>query len=206
MKTLLFDFDGTIANSLELVIGVYSDLTGDTRTLTLEDREALRKLPAQKVMKTLGVSMWRAPFLVNKGRKIMHSRLDEVEVFPGLPEVLQGLQERGYIMRIVTSNSAENVQAFLAKNELEGYFTDITGSVGLFSKAKVLKRIIKKDKLDKETTFYIGDEARDIAAAKKAGLPIVSVAWGYNHISLLERLQPYAVAKAPTDLLRIFSE
>lgn len=204
MKTIVFDFDGTIANSLELVIEIYSQLTGDTRTLTLEEREALRKMPAQKVMKALGVSTWRAPFLINKGRKIMHSRLGEVEVFVGLPEVLRVLQDRGYVMRIVTSNSAENVQVFLDRNSLSEYFTDITGNIGLFSKAKVLKQIVKKEKLDKNQTYYVGDEARDVAASKKAGLKIVSVTWGYNHEGLLERLQPYALAKTPNDLLKVF--
>lgn len=206
MKTIIFDFDGTIGNSLELVIEIYSKLTGDTRTLTIAEREALRKLPAQKVMKELGVPMWRAPFLVNKGRKIMHSRLDDVEVFPGLPEVLGVLQYRGYTMRIVTSNSAENVRTFLIKNNLQDYFSDITGSIGLFSKAKVLRQIVKKEKLDPSQTFYVGDEARDVVASKKARLPIVSVTWGYNDISLLEKLQPYALAKKPQDLLVIFPE
>lgn len=204
MKTIIFDFDGTIADSLELVIEIYSQLTGDTRKLSLEERDALRKMPVQKVMKALGVRVWRAPFLVRKGRKIMHSRLNEVAVFPDLPEVLQALKDRGYSMQIVTSNSAENVRTFLDENNLGEYFTNITGNVGLFSKAKVLKQIIKKEKLDLNQTYYVGDEARDIVASKKAGLHIVSVTWGYNHGSLLEKLQPYALAKAPKDLLQIF--
>lgn len=204
MSTIIFDFDGTIANSLELVIEIYSQLTGDARKLTLEERDTLRKMPAQKVMKTLGVPMWRAPFLVNKGRKIMHNRLGEVGVFVGLPEVLRTLQDRGYTLRIVTSNSVENVQAFLDKNGLSEYFIDITGSIGLFSKAKTLKQIVKKEKLDKNQTYYVGDEARDVAASKKAGLKVVSVTWGYNHEVLLEKLQPYALAKTPNDLLKIF--
>jgi len=204
MKTIIFDFDGTIADSLELVIEIYRQLTGDTRPLTGEEREALRKLPAQKVMKSLGVPMWRAPFLLRRGRKIMHSRVSEVEVFSGLPDILKALQERGYTMRIVTSNSENNVRVFLRKYGLESYFTDITGNIGLFNKSKVLKQIVKREKLDSHQTFYIGDEARDIAASKKAGLPIISVTWGYNDISLLEKLQPYALAKNPGDLLEIF--
>lgn len=203
-KTIIFDFDGTIANSLELVIEIYSQLTGDKRELTLEERNALRKLPAQKVMKALGVPMWRAPFLLNKGRKIMHSRLNEVKVFEELPETLKTLQERGYTMRIVTSNSAENVQTFLAENNLQNYFTNVTGGIGLFSKAKVLRQVIKQEKLDARQVYYVGDEARDIAASKKAKLPIVSVTWGYNDVSLLEKLEPYALAKKPEDLLQIF--
>ncbi len=206
MKTIIFDFDGTIADSLELVIEIYRQLTGDNRKLTVSEREALRKLPAQRVMKTLGVSVWRLPFLVRKGRKIMHSRLDEVAVFEGLPDVLRTLQERGYTMRIVTSNSAKNVEFFLDKHALNSYFTDIVGNAGLFGKARVLRRIVTSEKLDLAQTYYVGDEARDITASKKAKLPIVAVGWGYNHTTLLQDLEPYALAEKPSDLLKIFPE
>jgi phosphoglycolate phosphatase len=205
VKTIIFDFDGTIADSLEIVIDIYRQLTKDKRELTLEEREALRKLPAQKVMKALGIPMWRAPFLVSRGRKIMHNRLDEVEVFPDLPKVLKTLKERGYELRIVTSNSADNVHVFLKKHGLVDYFNEVTGSIGLFSKAKVLRRMVKAEKLDLMHTFYVGDEARDIVASKKAGVPVISVAWGYNHENLLKKLHPYKLAKKPEDLLEIFS-
>lgn len=205
MKTVIFDFDGTIADSLGLVVEIYRQLTNDTRKLTPAEYEALRKLPAQKVARSIGVSLWRIPFLVRKGRKIMHSRLGEVDVFEGLPEALERLKEQGYTLRIVTSNSAENVQKFLDDHQLSEYFSDIVGDVGLFNKAKVLRKIIKGDALDASQSYYVGDEARDIVASKKAGLRIISVAWGYNHEDLLRDLQPYAIARTPHELVNIIT-
>ncbi len=205
MKTVIFDFDGTIADSLGLVVEIYRQLTNDTRKLTPAEYEALRRLPAQKVARSIGVSLWRIPFLVRKGRKIMHSRLNEVKVFEGLPEALEKLKEQGYTLRIVTSNSEENVQKFLDDHQLSEYFSDIVGDVGLFNKAKVLRKIIKGDALDASQSYYVGDEARDIVASKKAGLRIISVAWGYNHEDLLRDLQPYAIARTPHELVNIIT-
>lgn len=205
MKTVIFDFDGTIADSLGLVVEIYRQLTNDTRQLTPAEYEALRKLPAQKVARSIGVPLWRIPFLVRKGRKIMHSRLNEVQVFEGLPQALERLQEQGCTLRIVTSNSAGNVQKFLNDHDLSEYFSDIVGDVGLFNKAKVLRKIIKNDRLDAAQSYYVGDEARDIIASKKAGIRIVSVSWGYNHEDLLRDLQPYAIARTPHELVNIIT-
>lgn len=206
MKTIIFDFDGTIANSLRLVVAIYRQLTGDKRHMSDEEFEALRHLPAQKIAKQVGVRFWQIPFLIRRGRKIMHARLDEVSAFPGLIEVLDELQGQGYTLRIVTSNSTENVREFLEKHDMNHYFVDVHGGVGLFNKANVLKRIVKKEQLDPTKTFYVGDEARDIVASKKAGLPIVSVTWGYNHSDLLRDMQPYALADKPQDLVTIFKD
>jgi HAD superfamily hydrolase (TIGR01549 family) len=205
MKTIIFDFDGTIADSLGLVIEIYRQLTKDTRKLTPEEYEALRKLPAQKVAQSIGVPLWRVPFLVRKGRKIMRSRLNEVQVFDELPATLKTLKDQGYVLRIVTSNSVDNVQKFLNDHELSEYFSDIRGDIGLFSKAKVLKKIIKNEVLDPSQTYYVGDEARDIVASKKAGLRIVSVSWGYNHEDLLRDLDPYAIVHSPKELIDILT-
>lgn len=205
MKTIIFDFDGTIADSLEVSISIYRDLTNDTRVLTVDEIEELRKLPLHKVVKAIGVPLWKVPLLVRKGRKIMHGRLNEIKVFDDLPHVFARLKEDGYDLRIVSSNSVENVQTFLKKHDLDTYFSDIHGSIGLFDKARVLRNIIRKDRLQCNMTYYVGDEARDIVASRKAGIRIVSVAWGYNHETLLRDLQPYAIARTPHELYDVLS-
>lgn len=205
MKTIIFDFDGTIADSLEVAISIYRELTGDTRKMSFEEIDELRRLPLIKVVRTIGVPLWKVPLLLRRGRKVMHSRLNEIPVFEELPAVCERLHKEGYSLKIVSSNSVENVQTFLKKHAMDGYFSEIHGSVGLFNKAQVLKKIIKKEKLQPCTVYYVGDEARDIVASKRAGIRIVSVAWGYNHESLLREMQPYAIARTPHELYDVLS-
>lgn len=205
MKTIIFDFDGTLADSLHLTTSIYRDLTGDRREMTEDEIEHLRKLPLHKVASEIGVPFWKIPFLLRKGRKVMKSRMSEIKPFDDLPEVCERLHKEGYKLKVLTSNSKENVESFLKRYEMETYFTEIHGSIGLFSKARKLKKVMKKDKLHPYCVWYVGDEARDVVASKKAGVQIVSVAWGYNHESLLRDLQPYAIVRTPHELYDVLS-
>ena len=65
------------------------------------------------------------------------------------------------------------------------------------------KKLLKKYKTDKSQTFYIGDETRDIDAAKKNGIYAVAVTWGFNSEKILLQHQPDFIARRPEDLLNI---
>ena len=65
----------------------------------------------------------------------------------------------------------------------------------------LLKRIIKKYKIDKSQTYYIGDETRDIDAAKKNGVKSIAVTWGYNSEQVLLKYKPSFIAQKPEDIL-----
>lgn len=202
---IIFDFDGTIADSLPVVIAIYKELLPHKAELTQDDFRRLRRMPAHKVARELGIPFWRAPAMLNKGRRLMRQRLDQVKLFPGLAEVLKELKQRGYQLYIVSSNSTSNVDIFLAEHGIADCFVHIEGGSSLFAKAKVLRKLMKRKKLDVQRTFYVGDEARDITATRQIGMPIVSVAWGFNDVELLREMQPEKIALTPADLLKIFA-
>lgn len=187
-----------------MTIAIYRQLTGDKNEWSEADVEAMRKMTLVQLAKKLGVSLWRAPFLVRRGRKIMRARMQEIMPFPGMVESIRTLRQRGYALHIVTSNSAENVNKFLKQHDLTDYFDEIHGGVWLLSKARILKRMRRKYKRA-EDVYYVGDEARDVVASKKANIKIISVTWGYNHTDLLEQLEPDYLVHEPADLLKIFS-
>ena len=66
--TVIFDFDGTIADSLELVIEIFRTLVPGHDDASDEQIEALRNLSVRHIADTLGVPMWKVPFLVYRGR------------------------------------------------------------------------------------------------------------------------------------------
>jgi phosphoglycolate phosphatase-like HAD superfamily hydrolase len=206
MKHLIFDFDGTLADSLEVAVSTYHQLTGRSIPFTTVEFAALKKLPARKVAKALGIPFWKAPFLLYQGRKIMHQRINEIEIFADITDVLRELHARGYELRIVSSNSKENIEQFLERYNLTEFFVDITGNVGLFRKGSALKRVMRRAGIEKHEACYIGDEARDIEASRSAGIPVVSVTWGFNDKELLATAHPYEIADKPADLLHIFSK
>lgn len=201
---LIFDFDGTIADSMDLAIEIFYEVTGHPRVTDSARIAYLRTLPLLKVAKEAKVAPHQIPRLLLKGRALMHQRIDEVKTFPHLHDVLGELHDQGYRLFVMSSNSQQNVEHFLQKHGLANYFDGVYGGVGLFSKTGALRKIMRRNKLESSNCFYIGDEMRDMNAARKAGVRAVAVAWGYNAVSALRSQAPFAVAETPADLVRIF--
>ncbi len=203
MKTLIFDFDGTIADSFELVIEIAYELTGIPKHS--EDEIAkLRHLPFVKAVRSLHVPAHHIPRLLIKGRQRMLERIHEVHPFPGIPEVLRELHDNGYHLLVTSSNSEKNVRTFLRANELESYFDGVYGNASIFNKAISIRKVLRRNKLDPSDCFYVGDEVRDVIAASRVKVEPVAVTWGYQASEALAKYHPYALVDNPTDLLRIF--
>lgn len=201
MRTLLFDFDGTLADSFGVVVEIFYELTDHPR---IEDPELvayLRKQPIMVVAKELHITPMQVPRLLVKGRKMMGERMDSVQLFDGMDEALRQLHEKGYDMKIMSSNSAYNINQFLRANHIADYFSKVYGGVGLLTKAAAIKKVLRQNGLHPEECIYIGDEARDVDGAKKAGLACVSVSWGYNDEVLLRSRKPNALISDPEELV-----
>lgn len=205
MKTLLFDFDGTIADSFEMMLEIAHEITG----IPIPDEEEmnrLRALPIPKIMRELHIPLLKVPKLVMQGRHQMHARIGELVPFPGIPEALTSLKTSGFDLYVMSSNSPEGVRAFLRNHDLDGIFDDVYGNVGLFSKATAIHKLLKQKQIEKSDCFYIGDELRDVIAAAQVGVRCVTVAWGYQAASVLHARKSYAFAEVPADLPVIFQK
>ncbi len=202
-RTLLFDFDGTLADSFGVVQEVFYELTNHPR---IEDPEAIqqfRRLPILKVARELGVTPWQMPRLLVQGRKAMNRHMHEVKPFPGIVDALRTLHESGHVMYILSSNSAQNVDQFLKANGLNRCFERVYGGVGLVGKTSAIRKVLRHNKLIAKDCLYIGDETRDIEGAKRAGIQVISVAWGYNDAELLQQSVPDALAQTPQEMTHI---
>lgn len=202
MKTLIFDFDGTLADSFKVVFEIGCDLLGIEQPSNAEQAE-LRRMSLRQVLKKLHIPLWKIPSLLVKGRKIMHDRMGEVEPFAGVPEMLRQLQKSGYPMLVISSNSEGNVRSFLRNAKLEQYFEAVYGNVGVFDKSQALRKVLRHRHLEAKDCFYIGDEARDVSGSQRAHVPCISVTWGYQNPEALTAENPFALAHTPVELLEI---
>lgn len=198
----LFDFDGTIADTLHLVRAVPAELQEKYHLpkLSNDDIAELRNLPAQQVFQKLGISALQLPFFLADIRKLTTKNIASVALFPGLKKVLRELKAAGHHLSIVTSNSAENVELFLAKHEARDLFDFVHSELNLWGKAAALKNVLKTKKIPTTEAYYIGDELRDITAAHDAGLRIICVGWGFNSATALQAAAPDCMADTPEDL------
>lgn len=203
MKTLIFDFDGTLADSFEMAVSIAYELTGLPR-LKKEEVDKLRRLPLLKALRAMHIPLHKVPRLVVIGRQKMQERIHELQPFLRIPEVLEELQAGGYRLLVISSNSEHNVRTFLRAHKLEDYFEGVYGGASVLNKAASLRKVLKRNHLEPKECFYIGDEVRDIAAARKAGMQPVAVSWGFQASETLAKYQPHALLHEPADLLQLF--
>jgi phosphoglycolate phosphatase len=203
-RTLIFDFDGTLADTFYIAVGVFRKLARVWHITDDAEVERLRSLPAREALRSLGVKWWHLPIIAYHGRKAIHEQRDNVKAFTGIKEVIAELHKRGYRLYIISSNSNKNIEHFLQNNKLTNYFDGYHGGIGAFDKAKAITGFVRRNKLKIEDCWYIGDEVRDIDAATKAGIRYVSVSWGYNNRKALRNAEAKLVVGRPKELLTLF--
>lgn len=200
-KHIIFDFDGTLANTMPVVIDIAETMLGDR--ISDKDIARYRNMTVKQVLKEAKVPLYKVPGLLVKGRPLLQKRMHEVVVFTGLEDVVRDLAKNDYELYVVSSNSATIINNFLSDKKLKSYFKKVYGNVGIFSKAQALKKVVRRQGFSLSEAIYIGDEVRDIEAAKKIGMPIISVTWGYNGKQILESHQPNYVADKPAEIFTI---
>ncbi len=191
LKLILFDFDGTIADTFAETVAIFNLFAQkyNYRRVEAEELEHCKGMNVWELMKFLRIPKHRIPFLLKKGRSILHDKLESIQIFDGIPQFILKAQENGIDSGIVTSNSRKNVEHFLKLRSLDG-ISFVRSSSKLLGKPREFRKVLRKYKLKPENALYIGDECRDIDAAKEAGIPVVAVTWGYNSRESLERMNP----------------
>lgn len=206
---LIFDFDGTLANTMDLILDLYNQHITKQFSCKVFDKaniEEFRTRRPASFLREFGVTPLKLPFIIYRVRKLMKAHITEAQLFSGMKEVLQTLHKENIKMGIVTSNSVENVQLFLNHHQLASYFLFIKSSKSLTSKKRSLEKVMAQNGFKKEETIYIGDEMRDIRSSKAAKIRCAAVTWGHQHRSLLEEQKPYAILETPTDILKLFEK
>ncbi len=208
MNAVVFDFDGTIADSFNVIVEIAYELTKREQLADINHALEMRlnHQSLNQTAKLLKIPRWQWPWLLNRGRKIMARDLHKIPLIKGMDEVFKQLKANHYELFVVSSNSKANVERFLAEKELAGYFQNISGGVGLFDKSRAIKRLMRDNKLKNDSIIYVGDEVRDIVAAKQLNIPCIAVGWGYNSEALLARYSPTVLVNSPTQLVDAISE
>jgi phosphoglycolate phosphatase len=199
-KHIIFDFDGTLVDSLPVVIQIAQQMVPGV-DLSPSQIEKLRQLPAKALIKQSGIPYWRFPRLLLKGKKLLAARLDQLKLFPGIAPALQQLHQDGYGLSVVSSNSEPIIRQILRREGVEPYFDGVYGNIGLFSKTRAFKVVLRDRRLARGQAVYVGDEVRDIESAHKAQLPVVAVSWGYNGQTILQKYQPTRLITKPSQLV-----
>ena len=110
-RLIMFDFDGTLADSFGCFLDVadaVADRYGFAR-LDRSDMQAVRALGARQIIQRQGVPLWKVPMIARHARTLMARDIDRVPLFAGIGTALAELAAGGARLAIVTSNSRDNV-------------------------------------------------------------------------------------------------
>ena len=203
-KLVMIDFDGTIADSFDVVIEVVKEVSSDYHLPPLNDErvQEIREKGIKKLFQELDLSFIRKIFLIVKLKKIILAEMNQVAPFIGVKEEIKALLDLGHALVIVTSNSKENVDCFLEDHQMGDLFSVICSDVGIFSKKRMITKMIKGGQFDKVDCLYIGDEVRDIESARDSGIKSAAVGWGYQTKEALMSMRPNLFIDEVHDLSR----
>lgn len=202
-KVLIFDFDGTIADSLDAIVHImnkYAKHYGFSR-ITEEKRDQMRHETSQSILSNFRMSPIRLFLLATRVKSEMKGELTDIKLIPGIKKAVEELHEAGYTLGIATSNSKSTVELFLQNHKIECF--DFVYGRTAFSKASMLKKIMRKYRFDKNDVTYVGDETRDIDAARAAGIKVISVAWGMHSQEILRAHTPDHLITEPQSIKRV---
>ncbi len=200
-KVLLFDFDGTIADTADAIVKIYNEIAREHGYVLISKQNlaAMRSKSVIENMRYAGVPLLQLPFIIKRVRDELRHEVANVKIIEGVKEAICALKEKGYKLYIVSSNSQENIKSFLEHNEIKE-FEDVFSVFNLFGKHTKIKQLIKAYNWDPASVVYVGDEARDIDAAKRAGIGSIAVLWGSNAEDLLMQSKPDQIIKNPAEL------
>lgn len=208
VKLIIFDFDGTLADTLDAIVGITNRLAlefGYEPTLP-EELDQVRNLSSREIFKRSGISIFKLPFLLKRVKANLHQQIPSLKPLPGIKEVLFCLKDEGHQLGILTSNSEENVTLFLQEHGMEDLFDFVYSATTIFGKHRLIQKIMNARKLNSEEVVYVGDETRDIESSKKINIRVIAVSWGFNSKSALTEHNPDFLIDRPGELIEVMEK
>ncbi|MCZ8184322.1 MAG: HAD hydrolase-like protein [Beijerinckiaceae bacterium] len=174
----LFDFDGTLVDTAPWFFRTINTVAERHRfrAVTSEEGEILRDLPPRMILRRLGIPVWKLPAIAADMRRRVLADDAAMPLFPWVPDLLARLSAGGCRIGIVSSNSETAIRGKLGP--ALAHVHRISAGASLFGKPAHLRRVLKGTGLPAARTTVIGDEIRDIEAARKIGARSVAVTWG----------------------------
>lgn len=208
IKNIFFDLDGTLTDSgpgiircAGLALSHFGITPGSREEMgvfvgpPLRDTFARFGIPAEDIEEA--VRVFRLHY--NAGG------IFENTLYPGIREMLEALQSRGYRLYVATSKPEIMAQKVLAHFDLTQYFSIIRGGSmdgSRDSKSQVIAALLE-ELGGAADTIMVGDTAFDVLGAKVHHMPTIGVTWGYGHREDMVNAGAWLVVDSPEELLGV---
>jgi phosphoglycolate phosphatase len=204
-RLVLFDFDGTLADSFPTFVRTANEAAARYRfrAIAPEEVETLRAYGTRELLRHLRLAPWKLPLVARHHRRALARALaespDAVPLFPGVPALVETLHAAGVRLALVTSNDEANVRRVLGP-ALAARFAHAEFGAALLGKARRFRRVLRASGVAPHEALAVGDDLRDVEAARAAGIAAGAVSWGYARRDALAAAAPAHLFDAVDDV------
>lgn len=205
MDSIIFDVDGTLWDSTEIVAASWSRFLKEEHHINMDITAAQLKSLFGQLLPQIAAQLFpkfpeeKQLLLIDGCCRAEHQALKEQKapVYPGLEETISALSLK-YPLFIVSNCQAGYIEVFLESTGFGHYFAAhlCPGDTGK-PKGDNISRIIRDYSL--KAPVYVGDTSGDQKACKQAGIPFVYASYGFGNVQ-----NPDYTISSPKDLLTLF--
>lgn len=154
-------------------------------------------------MEHMEIAMWQVPMITAFVRRHMAEHRDHIGLFPGVPAMLEALAARGVELAIVSSNTEQSIRTILGP-ALAPRVAHYRCNVSIFGKRPKLRQVLVASGVPAARALAIGDEIRDIRAARAEEIPFGAVTWGFTAPDALRAEAPEHVFERVEEVVAAF--
>ena len=210
VKTYIFDLDGTLLDTLQDLAAAtnYALRQNGMPEHSLDDirrfvGNGVRKLIERAVPGGTDASRLNSVFSDFRNYYMKHS-LDSTRPYDGIKEMLQELSRKGCKMAVVSNKMMAATQELVAH-----FFPEIEVAIGEHEAAGIRKKpapdmvmeALRQLGAEKENAIYVGDSDVDVETAHNAGIPCISVLWGFRNRDFLLQHGAQRFIESPEELI-----
>ena len=211
LRLAAFDLDGTLLDSANSIVsGVMAcwEACGYPRP----DPDQVKKiigLPWDESVRLLMPGAGDAEFAeirayheaVFRGERPRPSR--EENLFPGVVQMLDAVEETGYLLAIITSRSGNRLFELLESQNIHKRFVSLKTTDNGPGKPNpfLMLQTLDETGVDKQDAIMVGDTTFDVQMARNAGTSAIGVTWGVHQASELRDAGAHHIAKSMEEIL-----
>ncbi|WP_053220075.1 HAD family hydrolase [Virgibacillus senegalensis] len=211
MKAIIFDFDGTLANTLPINIFGFQEVFKkfDQKDYSKEQIKDMFGPPEPELIEQNLESdnLDEAVSFYYQQYEDHHNRL--VDKNEEIEQLLSTLKERGLKLGVVTGKSRKSFEYSLAELDMKRYF-DVLITGDDVEKAKPapegIQRALQKVDISIDDAMYVGDSDDDMQAGKEAGVYVGAAKWLPEYQSSEYSVEPEAIFEKTADLLHFLDK
>jgi len=196
MKLVIFDFDGVLVNTTELIFKILKDENGN---LTLD---LFKDFSNGNIHNTIGDAIKNNNFSKpDDYHELYDDGLSTINIHDILRDTILKLKDN-YKLSIISSSWGDIISSFLKKENLTNYFDDILGFDIHTSKVVKIKSLLEKYNVLPKDAVFITDSLGDILESNECDVKSIGVTWGLHDKKTLEKGNPVAIIDDPRELLK----